>query len=103
MLTEQQKQDCLDCNPFEGDFGAPSDRILSDKIVVARKEVTCGCCQEVIAVGTNARKLSAIFDGSLMSYSWCESCCSAMASSWEDDGEEWEQRCSIGNDKGEQK
>ena len=97
MLTEEQKQNCLACNPFEGDFGGQSDRVLSDKIVVARKEVTCGCCRETIHVGTNARKLTAIFDGSLMSYAWCESCCKAMADSWEDDGESWEHRCSIGN------
>lgn len=97
MLTEDQKKDCLDCNPFEGDFGEQSDRVLSDKIVIARKQVTCGCCFETIQIGSNARKLSAVFDGNLMSYAWCETCCKAMADSWEDEGIAWEHRCSLGN------
>lgn len=95
-MTEQQEWDCISCNPFEGDFGTPGDRILKDKIVTARKGGTCGMCRQEIQVGERVRVLAAIFDGELMHYRWCEACCIAMASSWTDNGEAWERQVSLG-------
>jgi hypothetical protein len=91
------ENECLEVNPFEGDFGTPSDRILKNKIVTARKGRVCGMCREVIKPGERIRTLTAIFDGQLMSYHWCSACCSAMATSWNDGGVAWESRVKIGN------
>lgn len=87
---------CLDVNPFEGDFGEPSDRVLQDKIVTTRKPAMCGCCRGVTEVGERTRSIKAIFDGQMMSYRFCSECCHAMARMWDDDGEAWEARILIG-------
>ncbi len=94
-MTEQETKDCLSVNPFEGDFGAPGDKVLKDKIGIARKAGPCGMCGQEILPGQKVRILAAVFDGALMSYRWCGLCCLAMARSWEDDGEAWEQRASL--------
>lgn len=94
-MTETQEIDCLKCNPFEGDFGSPGDKVLKDKIVTARKSGICGMCRQEIKPGSRARTLAAVFDGDLMSYRWCEKCCEAMAASWTDNGDAWEARVAI--------
>jgi len=91
------ESECLAVNPFEGDFGAPGDKVLKDKIVTTRKAGSCGMCSQAIQPGTRARSLAAVFDGSLMNYRWCASCCAAMAASWHDDGKAWESRVALGN------
>lgn len=68
----------LQFNPFDGDFGAPGDIVLSDKIVTARKEGPCSHCGCAICKGERVRSMSAKFDGQLMSYRWCALCCAAM-------------------------
>lgn len=95
MLTKTQETECLKCNPFEGDFGTPGDRILRDKIVTSRKGGTCGMCLQEIQPPERVRSLVAIFDGSLMNYRWCEKCCEAMALSWIDQGAAWESRIRL--------
>jgi len=77
-------KDCLRYWPFEGDFGAPGDRVLKDKIGIARKSGPCEICEHDIQPGERIRMLSAVFDGSLMSYRWCSTCCAAMATIWQD-------------------
>lgn len=94
-MNEAQEADCLKCNPFEGDFGEPGDRVLKDKIVTARKAGVCGMCRQEVTPGERVRTLSAVFDGALMSYRWCEKCCEAMASSWTDEGRAWEARVAL--------
>ena len=68
----------LQFNPFDGDFGAPGDTTLSDKMVTARKEGPCSHCGHTICKGERVRSMSAKFDGQLMSYRWCALCCAAM-------------------------
>jgi len=95
MLTEQQINNCLDCDPFEGCFGSPGDKFLENKVVVARKDNICCECGQEAAKGTHHRVMKAIFDGELHSYRWCEDCCVAMALSWEDGGEAWAGRIKM--------
>lgn len=42
---------CLQINPFEGDFGVPGDRVLSDKIVTGRSDKPCVECLTPTAKG----------------------------------------------------
>ena len=78
-IVDFNDKDCLRYWPFEGDFGAPGDRVLKDKIGIARKSGPCEICEHDIQPGERIRMLSAVFDGSLMSYRWCSTCCAAMA------------------------
>lgn len=98
MMTKTQENDCLKCNPFEGDFGSPGDKVLKDKIVTARNGGTCGMCLQKIQLGERVRTLAAIFDGAMRHYRWCEKCCEAMAASWTDDGRAWEARVRLGDE-----
>jgi hypothetical protein len=87
--------DILAANPFEGDFGAPGDRTLKDRLGVARKAGPCHDCRQTIQPGERVRMRSDICDGELMSFRWCALCCSAMALSWTDGGEAWEARLAM--------
>lgn len=69
----------LACDPFEGDFGGPGDRTLSDKIVTARKAGECHDCAEQIIPGTRIRSRTDVYGGEMMSFRWCNACCEAMA------------------------
>lgn len=71
-------EDALKYDPFEGDFGAPGDRPLTDKIVTAKKQYACWHCKYPIAIGERHRSRSDISDGCFMSFRWCASCCQAM-------------------------
>jgi hypothetical protein len=79
------EQAALAVNPFEGDFGAPGDTILKNRVVTARKAGACQDCDGGITPGTRVRVLAAVFDGQLMSYRWCALCCAAMAALRDDD------------------
>ena len=68
----------LDYDPFQGDFGDQSDRMLSDCMVKARKPHKCSHCCGPIAVGERHRSRSDIADGEFMSWRWCGKCCAAM-------------------------
>lgn len=96
-MTDAEQRQCLAINPFEGDFGAPGDRIFKDRIIRVRRPRTCGCCRLPLVAAEHARVIVALFDGDLMSYSFCERCCLAMARCREDDGREWEARISLGD------
>ena len=87
--------ECLACNPFEGDFGEPGDRTLVEKIVTLRRPRKCALCGQMSVKGTRCRVNVEIFDGKLMSYTWCEECCSAMADSWTDQGRALEKRAAL--------
>lgn len=94
---EFNHQDCLDTNPFEGDFGEQSDdREFSNKIVIARKGGTCHLCADEIQPGHPTRVLVAKHGGEMRRYRWCHICCQAMAASWEDDGDAWNERAMLG-------
>ncbi|WP_445392563.1 hypothetical protein ACUDTH_02890 [Stenotrophomonas pavanii] len=66
-------------DPFDGDFGSPGDKVLSDKMVTGRKEHNCSHCSGHIAVGERHRSRVEVVDGSMMSHRWCRNCCSLMA------------------------
>lgn len=76
----------LQYDPFSADFGSPSDKTLSDKMVTARKGGECHHCGQSVQPGTRIRAMSAVIDGTLHSHRWCNACCEAMAASWYDDG-----------------
>jgi len=95
-MKEFDEGDCLILDPFEGDFGEPSDRVLNDKIVTARKPGTCHLCGGKVAVGSRARAMSVVFYGKMEYFRWCGLCCHAMAKSWEDDGVALERRVEVG-------
>ena len=86
--TKYDEAACLDYYPFSGEFGTPGDKILSDRIVTARKPLSspCAYCGGNIEPETRTRKMAAVFDGSFHAYRWCSDCCAAMAKSWQDGG-----------------
>ena len=86
-MTEFDEQAALEANPFESDFGDPTDRILKDKIVTARKQTQCCTCGEQINPGNRIRSMTAIFDGDFKRYAWCPRCCAAMAAIEDDEDE----------------
>lgn len=93
------ESECLATDPFEGDYGDAGDRTLRDKMVTARKGGICHDCAGEIEPGTRVRSRADIFDGEMMSFRWCETCCRAQALSWEDEGKAWEARISIGHER----
>lgn len=101
MTDAYNEDDCLACDPFEGDFGGSgdADAILQDKMVKAAKFHECKChlCAGSIQKGERHRYRVEIYDGEMETFRWCEECCAAMASSGEDDGEAFEARMAIGD------
>lgn len=91
------EQAVLVTDPFEGDFGGPGDRTLSDKMATARKAGECHDCAQQIQPGERIRRRAEVFDGELMHFRWCQACCEAMAISAEDGGKAWEARLRLRN------
>lgn len=89
-MTNFNEAECLQYNPFDGDFGEPGDKVLSDKIVTARKESPCCECLTPTQKGERVRSLSAVFGGELRSYRWCSACCQAFSLAFSDDPDEYE-------------
>ncbi len=81
MLTEQQKVDALQTDMFAGDWGDGTERCLENKIVMGRVSAPCSWCGLPTKPKTHHRTLKMIFDGEIMFYRYCESCCKAMAAS----------------------
>ncbi|KAA9149061.1 hypothetical protein F3K36_33900 [Delftia sp. BR1] len=79
LSTAAWENHVLAFDPFDGDFGDQGDRVLSNKLVTARKTGPCAHCGCEICKGERVRSMSARFDGQLMSYRWCALCCEAMA------------------------
>jgi len=84
---------CLLVNPFESDFG-DGERVLSDKIVGARKVhfPGCLCCFGGIAKDEAHRARVEVSHGQARTYRWCQLCCEAMAIASLDCGAEWAAR-----------
>ena len=87
-VSAHKLEDALMFNPFEGDFGEPEDRQLKDKIVKFRKGHVCHICGEGISKGTTGRNIVSVFDGELLSFYFCGTCCEAMVISVSDFDEE---------------
>jgi hypothetical protein len=70
----------LACDPFAGDYGGSGsgDRVLSDKIVTARKGGECHCCAQEVQPGTRVRSRAEVYDNELMSFRWCAICTGFM-------------------------
>lgn len=64
---------------FEGDFGAPGDKVLNDQIATCKKPATCVECLGPIYPGTRYRRHVGVYDGQLRTYKYCADCCAAMA------------------------
>ena len=94
-MVDFDENECLKYDPFEGDFGSPSDVILKDKIGFARKSGECHICTHDIVKGEKIRMLTAVFDGTLVRYHWCSECCAAMAATWSDDFAALDERFSL--------
>lgn len=73
--------ECLADDPFAGDFGGAGDgdRVLSDKMVTNRKGGECHNCAGPCLPGTRNRVRAEVYDGDLMRFRWCQTCCFAMA------------------------
>ena len=91
-LFSEFERDVRAYNPFEGDFGDPGDRDLSDKMVTAAKpHCECHNCGGPIEKGERPRHKVSILDGELFAWRWCWACCVAMAKVWlPDDADEKE-------------
>ena len=100
-MTDFNEVECLAYNPFDGDFGEPGDKVLSDKIVSTRKESTCVECLTTTQKGERVRSLSAVFGGKLFSYRWCSACCRMFSLAFSDDPDEYDkaiaERSSVRN------
>ena len=81
MMNNQILEEALDFDLFEGDFGTPGDKELSNKIVTSRGEYKCHICAGPILKGEIHRSATWKFDGELMSYRCCNACCVAMVAS----------------------
>lgn len=68
---------------FQDDFGEPGDRILSDKMVTARKEHTCSECLSPVHPGKRYRYHVGVYNGDLNHYRFCFDCCAAMAQAFD--------------------
>jgi hypothetical protein len=73
------EREVLAHDPFQGDFGDPGDRTLSDKVVTARKAAKCHDCGGPIVPKERIRSRTDICEGNIMSFRWCSLCCEAMA------------------------
>jgi hypothetical protein len=75
--------DIADCMSYTGHMAGEKcgpERIVSDRIVVARQmHDCCHVCQGKIAAGTHNRVSKLIWDGEFLSARICEACCRAMA------------------------
>lgn len=75
------ERECMADDPFAGDYGGASqgDGLLSDKMVTNRKGGTCHTCAGECEPKTRNRVRVEVYDGELMRFRWCQSCCFAMA------------------------
>lgn len=87
-------------NPFEDDFGDPGDRCFRDKMVYAKKTRPCHICTADIMPGERIRTSVHLFDGVVRTYSWCNKCCQAMERVWDFQGDPFEERMKVRNEKG---
>lgn len=90
-MSTESDQAILDFDPFEGDFGAPGDRVFTNKMVIARKEGPCAHCALTIKPGERVRRQTGLFDGELMTHRWCALCCQAMATYYNNDDDDDEE------------
>lgn len=77
--TSEADRFILDFDPFEGDFGAPGDKVFTNRMAIARKPGPCSHCDMEITKGERVRRQTSKFDGELMTHRWCALCCAAMA------------------------
>lgn len=70
---------CMSDDPFAGDYGGGGDSILSDKMVTNRKGGICSTCEGPCVPGTRNRVRTEVYDGELMRFRWCQTCCFGMA------------------------
>lgn len=83
MLTPEQIKACMEYLPFQD--RDDEIRLVSDKIVLARKDATCMICFQPAYAGTHHRVETAVVDGEIQSARYCETCCAAMAVAFDDD------------------
>ena len=86
-LTDSEIKIVLAHNPFEGDSDTRV-RYINNKMVRPYKDSLCHCCKQVIPRRTQARSITAVFEGQeLGSYKICMSCCKAILEDSRDCGE----------------
>lgn len=85
----------LGFDPFAGDFGDPSGKLFSDKIVTAAKAhaAACNVCGGDIAKGEIHRARRELFDGEIAMFRFCQLCCLAMIA--DDNGDTYEKRTAM--------
>jgi hypothetical protein len=82
MIDADEK--ILNTDLFAGDYGEPSDRTLSNKMVVAAKSHQCGHCKGPIAKRERHRCFVEIFDGEMTTGRCCAECCAAMVKDYDE-------------------
>ena len=94
-MSRWSDADCLNTDPFGGDFGEPGERRLANKIVTNRKSFVCHDCGETQQPGGRTRVITERNSDGLCEWRWCEKCCEAQALSQEDAGVAWERRIAL--------
>jgi hypothetical protein len=97
MATVATDRSVLAYDPWAGDRDSDA-RTLRDKMVITRRPAQCVICWDDIPVGARVRAQTQVSrdEGRTMTFRFCPACCVAMASSWDDNGEDIEQRTQIG-------
>lgn len=72
---------CMSDDPFAGDLGGGGggDHVLTDKMVTNRRGGTCHTCAGECAPSSRNRVRTEVYDGEMMSFRWCQTCCFGMA------------------------
>jgi hypothetical protein len=72
-------------------------RVFSDRFVVAAKDHEKGCiiCAGDIHAKTRHRARTETYEGVVVTFRICPTCCAALAIANEDSGKAWEQRVSL--------
>jgi len=80
-LSQEEIRLAMAVDPFAGDD--TRCRTLSDKIVTTRTQHECSHCGEMMAPGSQARRIvevnAEVYRGKLENYYWCDKCLKAMA------------------------
>lgn len=97
MTCDEWERAVLSYAPFAGDKDDGGYRMLSDRIVTARKAGQCATCLGEIVPGTRIRRMTAVEDErTVRTARDCQECCDAMAIADEDFGDSIMARCDLG-------
>jgi len=102
-MTQADEKLVLAFDPWAGDMDSDA-QTLRDKITITRTAHDCAICLERIPKACRVRAQTQVSrdEGKTMTFYFCGTCCAAMASGAEDDGESIESRYALGMANAEQ-